>query len=249
LLYAACVLVGIVLSLLVRRRTPEPAYPHRFALSAIAILGATSGALLFEVPADVFGWTAGVAGEPAISHALGGRTVLGGLLGGWSAVEVGKIGLGITQPTGDGFALPVAISLACGRVGCFLTGCCAGRVSSGGEWWAALALPALSHDARPRFPAQLAEVLFHVAATLVLFWLARRGGIPSRRFAAYLVAYSLFRFGIEGVRDNPSVAFGLTYYQLLAVPLFALAAVTFVVRSRPATTRLAACGSGQGYQC
>jgi len=230
MLYTVCVLVGVALAFGARRLVPEPPVPHRHALSLIALVGAVAGAFLFEVPADLFGWTAGVAGEPAVAHALGGRTVVGGLLGGWLAVEAGKWGLGVAQPTGDGFALPLAIGLACGRVGCLLTGCCAGRVSGGDEWWAPLALP--GHDARLRFPAQLAEVLFHVACAAALVALSRSGGLRLRRFAAYVALYGAFRFALEVVRDNPRLWLGLTYYQLLSVPLIAMAAGTLLARSR-----------------
>jgi phosphatidylglycerol---prolipoprotein diacylglyceryl transferase len=230
--YAICILVGIALAFVVRRLVPEPRPPHHQALSLIAIVGALAGATLFEVPADFHGWTAGVAGEPIVTHALGGRTVVGGMLGGWLAVEAGKWGLGIKQPTGDGFALSLAVGLACGRLGCFFAGCCAGRTLSGDPWWSGLALP--GRDGVPRFPAQLAEVAFHVLAAIVLVVLWRAGALRTRRFAAYVALYAAFRFAIETVRDNPPLALGLTYYQWLAVPLFALAAGTFVVRGRRA---------------
>ena len=228
--YAVCVLVGVALSLIARRLAPEPAVPHAWALSLIAMVGATAGAFVFEVPADLYGWTVGLAGEPMAAEAIGGRTVLGGLLGGWLAVEAGKRGLGIGRPTGDGFALPLAIGLACGRMGCFFRGCCAGKRAVGGEWWSGLAM--LGHDGVPRFPAQLAEVAFHLSAGVVLFVLARRGALRHRRFAAYVALYAVFRAAIEELRGNPAVLLGLTYYQILAAPLFALAASTLVARSR-----------------
>ncbi len=231
--YSSCILLGVALAFVVRRLAPEPPPPHQHALSLIAIVGALGGAVLFEVPADFLGWSAGVAGDPVVAHALGGRTVVGGMLGGWMAVEAGKWGLGIRQPTGDGFALSLAVGLACGRLGCFFAGCCAGRTPGPGEWWSGLALP--GRDGVPRFPAQLVEVGFHALAAVALFSLARAGKLRTRRFAAYVALYAAFRFAIERVRDNPRLALGLTYYQWLAMPLFALAAGTFAARRpRPA---------------
>lgn len=235
--YAVCILAGIVLAFVARRLAPEPPPPHHQALSLIAIVGALGGAVLFEAPADFLGWTAGVAGQPVVTHALGGRTVVGGLLGGWLAVEAGKWGLGIAQPTGDGFALPLAVGLGCGRLGCFFAGCCAGRTPIGDVWWSGLALP--GRDGLPRFPAQLAEVGFHALAAVLLFAGARAGALRTRRFAAYVALYAAFRFAIETVRDNPPLALGLTYYQWLAVPLFALSAGTFAAR-RPRAAATAA---------
>ena len=232
MVYTLCVLVGIALSFAARTLITdeaEPPIPHGPALTLIALIGAAGGAFVFEAPADFFGWTGGIAGEPAVVHGLGGRTVLGGLLGGWIAVEAGKRGLGITQPTGDGFALPLAIGLACGRMGCFFTGCCAGRVSSGHDWWSGLALS--GHDGLPRFPAQLTEVAFHVSAAIALIALTRAHSLRHRRFAVYVAVYAVVRFAIEGVRDNPPLVLGMTYYQLLAIPLFVLEATTVILRT------------------
>ena len=53
---------------------------------------------------------------------LGGKTIVGGLLGGTIGIEVAKKILGITVRTGDVYVTPLIISMAIGRSGCFLTG-------------------------------------------------------------------------------------------------------------------------------
>ena len=53
---------------------------------------------------------------------LGGKTIVGGLIGGLFAVEWAKRRLGITTRTGDLFALPLCVGIPIGRIGCFLTG-------------------------------------------------------------------------------------------------------------------------------
>jgi phosphatidylglycerol:prolipoprotein diacylglycerol transferase len=228
--YAVCVVAGIALAWLVRRFVPRPSYPHAAALGAVALVGALAGALLFELPADWLGWSASIAGEPVRTHGLGGRTVLGGILGGWIAVDLSKPALGIRVPTGDGFAAPLAAALASGRIGCVLTGCCAGKVASTTVWWRDLAVSA--RDGLPRFPAALVECFFHGAAAFAIVLLARRGLLAGRWLAAYVAAYCVLRIALEEVRDNPPVLLGRTYYQLLAVPLFALATATLVRRRR-----------------
>jgi len=195
--YALCVAVGIVLAFLVRRLAPRPAYPNAATLGAIAFVGALAGAVLLELPADWLGWTASSAGEPIRTHGIGGRTVLGGILGGWLAVELTKPALGIRVPTGDGFAAPLAVALACGRVGCALTGCCPGKASDGGSWWHAIAI--VARDGVPRFPAAVVESLFHGAAAIVLVVLARRGVLAGRTLAAYVAIYCLVRVLLEEV--------------------------------------------------
>ena len=52
---------------------------------------------------------------------LARRELLGGLLGAYIGVEVTKKLVGIGESTGDQFAPAVALGLAIGRIGCFLT--------------------------------------------------------------------------------------------------------------------------------
>src|SRR5262249_25918903 len=151
------------------------------------------------IPADLLHLS---APPPPSLHApdaapLGGRTVLGGLLGGWLAVELGKRRLGVRVPTGDGFALPLALALGVGRLGCAAAGCCAGVVCAP-HWWAWC-----DADGVPRLPVQLAEAAFHFAAAAVLAIAARRGRVRSRRLAAYLAVYAVVRLLLEFARENP----------------------------------------------
>jgi phosphatidylglycerol:prolipoprotein diacylglycerol transferase len=207
--YSLWILAGLIAAFLVRRLLPTPDHPHRRAIWLVALLGAVGGSLALEVPADVLGWTAGVDGSPIVSR-LGGRTVLGGLLGGWLAVEAVKPALGVRVATGDGFAAPLAVALAFGRLGCLSVGCCAGRLLPGGGRW----------------PVQAVEALFHGAAAVVLVLLHRRGAFPGRLLAGYVVAYAVVRFALEAVRANPVVLGGLTYYQVLTFPLLGMGLVT-----------------------
>jgi phosphatidylglycerol:prolipoprotein diacylglycerol transferase len=224
---AAGVLLAFAVSRLQRDERPELAERRPLLLLA-AVIGAVAGAFLFELPADRYGWTTGTDGDAAPGLLLG-RPVLGGLIGGWLAVEAAKLALGVRGPTGDGFALPLACALACGRLGCASAGCCAGSELAHGAWWSAFAV----HDAHgvARFPAQLAEAAFHALAAALLLVAARRGWMRGRRVAAYLAVYAVVRFLIESERANPPIALGMTYYQFLARGLFALAGGMWCVRS------------------
>lgn len=154
-LYPIFVATGIGLAALAATRqppTPGLDADQRTRLSMAAVMGAVFGAYLLQLPADLLGWNAPLpASMPTDVLPLGGRTVLGGLLGGWLAVELAKRLNHITAPSGDGFALPLAIALAVGRLGCASAGCCAGQVCTA-HWWA-------WHDAlgTPRLPVQLVE--------------------------------------------------------------------------------------------
>ncbi len=53
---------------------------------------------------------------------LGGKTIVGGLIGGLIGVEWIKRRLGIVVATGDLLTVPLILGIAIGRVGCFLSG-------------------------------------------------------------------------------------------------------------------------------
>lgn len=224
--YQLWVAVGILAAFAVRKLQPDDRPDlagQRPALTLAAVIGAILGAFLLELPADLLGWTSGPDGVAAIG-VIGGRTVLGGLIGGWLAVELLKRRLGIRGATGDAFAAPLAVALACGRMGCATAGCCAGSICLDG-WWA-------TSGTEPRWPVQLIEVAFHAAAAIMLFLAAWRGWWAGRRLAGYLATYAVLRFLLEFLRTNPPVIIGLTWYQLLAGLLFVIAATSWWRRTR-----------------
>ena len=51
-------------------------------------------------------------------------------------------------------------------------------------------------------------------------------------FHLYLIAYGIFRFGHEIVRDTPRLIAGLSGYQMLSVAIVALGAIRFAQRAR-----------------
>src|SRR5437867_3574990 len=91
----------------------------RWGVIVAAVVGAVIGSKLLywvEDPAETMRrW-------PGLGYMMGGKTIVGALLGGTMAVEWTKWRAGITRRTGDLFALPLTIGIAIGRVGCFLAG-------------------------------------------------------------------------------------------------------------------------------
>ena len=221
--YLLSVAVGVLLGALSLRFVASPSTVPadvRRHVRFAGFLGGVVGAYLLQLPADLFGWSAPAA---AGLRPIGGRTVLGGLLGGWIAVEYAKSRLGFRGATGDRFALPVALGLTFGRIGCLLRGCCEGILLD-----APLAVTAqLSFE---RVPVALIEAYFHAAACAWVVFATLRDWIPGRRLAAYLTAYALVRFSLEFVRDHPRPFGGLTYYQLLCVGLGLVAGLTWFHR-------------------
>lgn len=91
----------------------------RWNVIVAAVAGAAVGSRFlywFEAPAQTLQhWN-------QLPYMLGGKTIVGALLGGTIAVEFVKWRTGITRRTGDLFAIPLAIGITIGRIGCFLAG-------------------------------------------------------------------------------------------------------------------------------
>ena len=150
----------------------------------------------------------------------GGKSVVGGLAGAYFGAVLTKRLLGYREKTGDVFAPAVALGIAVGRVGCFLTEQIG--TPTGASWGfvppadVAAGIPNCPQCLRgvPLHPSFLYEIAFCVIAFGVLIFLRDRVPVPGELFKLFLLGYGLFRFGVEFVRGNPEMAFGLTGTQL-----------------------------------
>jgi phosphatidylglycerol:prolipoprotein diacylglycerol transferase len=184
---------------------------ERAALGLGAFCGAMIGAKLVYLLVD-----------PSASRSFadlfdGGKTILGGLLGGYCGVELAKWTLGVKAKTGDGYAVPVAASVAVGRLACFVGGCCYGLPTT-------LPWGVDFGDGVARHPTQLYEAAFHGGMAFLLSRLRGEGRYPRQLMKLYILSYLLYRFATEFIRPEARVFEGLTGYQLLALamaPLFA----------------------------
>lgn len=182
--------------------------------------------------------------DPAANASLveqwmwGNRSVLGGLFGAWLGVHVAKRLAGYRVRTGDLFAPAVALGMAVGRIGCFLTeapGTPTGTsfgVTLGPEAAARVGAPA----GVPLHPSLAYEIVFHALAFVALWaWLRHRLAAPGETLTLYVAGYGLFRFAVEFVRGNEVVWAGLTRPQivlLVTVPLVLARIVVLVRRGR-----------------
>ncbi len=105
----------------------------------------------------------------------------------------------------DIFAPAIAIGHAIGRIGCFLAGCCHGRVA-GHEAWYTLVFPMDAHSFAPAgvalYPTQLMEVLGETLIFLILFTLRRYKRFDGQVFAVYAMLYAILRSTIEVFRGD-----------------------------------------------
>jgi phosphatidylglycerol:prolipoprotein diacylglycerol transferase len=134
-------------------------------------------------------------------------------------MEIVKRAIGYRAVPGDRFALLLTVPLILGRIGCLSAGCCPGIACSFGKW---LAVPV--------------EIGFQVSALVALLVMRSRHFQSGQHFHLYLIAYGLFRFGHEFLRDTPKPLAGLSGYQVLASATAAAAILAYRQR--------AAAGSG-----
>jgi len=147
---------------------------------------------------------------------LGGKTIVGGLVGGLIAVESVKRLLGIRVATGDLLALPLVLGIAIGRIGCFLSGLEDGSygIATGLPWGVDFG------DGIARHPTQLYEVV--VLAGLGAMLIAR-AGMTARvgdRFKLFMVAYLGFRLLVEFIKPVVRLG-GLSAIQWVCLALVA----------------------------
>jgi phosphatidylglycerol:prolipoprotein diacylglycerol transferase len=155
-----------------------------------------------------------------------GKSILGGLLGGYAAVEAAKRLTHYPGVTGDWFALIVPVGISLGRAGCWISGCCRG-IECRPAWFTVR--DAAGHA---RWPAVPLEILFNLLALAAILWLRRARKLPGQHFHLYLIGYGAFRFLHEFLRDEPRVLGPLTGYQIAALAVLALGVERFLSRRR-----------------
>ena len=186
-----------------------------------ALAGAFLGAKLVYLGAE--GWLHWHDANRWVILATG-KSVTGALLGGYLAVEIAKRLLGYRGTTGDWFAVIVPAGVMIGRIGCMINGCCLGKVCTA-SWFTINDVNGV-----PRWPASQMEFVFNAVMLGVILLLRRGRIVPGQLFHIYLMAYGIFRFFHEFLRDTPQLVGPVSGYQIAALGIFALGAAGFVRR-------------------
>jgi len=218
--YGWLMLAGIFVSIFLWSRLARR--DDRLVLVYVAALaGAFLGAKLVYLGAE--GWLHWHDPNRWVILATG-KSITGALLGGYAAVEIAKRMLKYNGVTGDWFAVIVPAGVMIGRIGCMINGCCLGKICNA-SWFTI-------NDANgvPRWPSSQMEFVFN-AAMLGVILLLRWGRIaPGQLFHVYLMAYGIFRFFHEFLRDTPQIVGPISGYQIAALGIFVLGAAGFAWR-------------------
>ncbi len=181
----------------------------RLNIIVAAIAGAVVGSKVlawFEWPAETLQHIA----DPLFL--IQGKTIVGALLGGTAAVEWWKARRSITQRTGDLFGVPLAISIAVGRLGCFCSGL------NDRTYGVATTLPwgVDLGDGIARHPTQIYEVLAMIVLAIFLHRFASRSHQTGDIFRLFLISYLGWRLVVDFLKPDPRWG-GLTVLQWTCV--------------------------------
>jgi phosphatidylglycerol:prolipoprotein diacylglycerol transferase len=84
----------------------------------------------------------------------------------------------------------------------------------------------------PRWPAVPLEFFFNALLLGAAFLLRSNPFFKGQLFHLYLVAYGIFRFSHEFLRDTPPILLGLSGYQYAAIAITLLGGIGFWLRNR-----------------
>jgi phosphatidylglycerol:prolipoprotein diacylglycerol transferase len=168
-----------------------------------------------------------VSGDSSLGGMLlrGGRSILGGLAGAYVGAHITKRLVGYRRKTGDLFAPAVALGMAIGRIGCFLSEQVGTPTTM--PWGLRLSEATLARIPNCAYcvpgvvlhPSFLYEIAFHlVMFVLLLAYFRPRVTVDGDLFKIYLLAYAVFRFFVEFVRGNIVMWHGLSGSQLFLIP-------------------------------
>jgi phosphatidylglycerol---prolipoprotein diacylglyceryl transferase len=213
---------GLSLLWLTRRagvRFP-PSRSHDLPYLAALVFGAGVGAFLFGT-ANLW-----LSQQPGLA-----RSIEGALAGGIIAVELYKRSAGIAGRTGARFALPLAVGVAAGRIGCFFAGL------NDFTYGTPSALP-WAHDfgdGIPRHPVQLYESAAMAGFAIVYVLAAIRGNAFVIENGFYLAVgfYGAQRFALEFIKPYGALVGPFTLFHLLSAAILAYAAVMIATAPSP----------------
>jgi phosphatidylglycerol:prolipoprotein diacylglycerol transferase len=187
---------------------------------AVLVFGAGVGAVAFGT---LNLW---LSQQPGVA-----RSIEGAIAGGIAAVEVYKRGAGITARTGARFALPLAVGVAVGRIGCYLAGL------DDFTYGTPTALP-WGHDfgdGIARHPVQLYESAAMAAFAVFYVVRLRRNDRFVIENGFYLAAgyYGLQRFVWEFIKPYGTLVGPFSLFHILSLLIFLYAVVMIATAPTP----------------
>lgn len=217
LMIALAIIVGTIMFC---KRGKDKKYNEDYLLNAViisVISGLVGGKLLYilvEIKT--------IIKDPSILLNVGeGFVVYGGIIGGALALAIySKIKKWNILEVFDLAVPSLAIAQGIGRIGCFLAGCCYGGET---DLWIGVEFPAdsLAPTGVLLHPTQLYSSAFDFILVIVLILYSRKKKRSGSVFSLYLILYSIGRFLVEFLRDDPRGAVGMfSTSQIISICVF-----------------------------
>ena len=140
-------------------------------------------------------------------------------------------------PFMDGLAFAGPVLHSFGRLGCFLAGCCHGKVCDN-ALGVVFSDPYTSANPKnvPLYPTQLFDIGINLITLLVVYLVSRKKHFKGQLFLIYIVLYAIGRIINEMFRGDESRGFlfdgWLSYSQGIAIVLILASSITWYILSR-----------------
>lgn len=216
--YGLMIAIGILVALsILFRLARDNGYDEDkiFNMALIAIFsGMIGGKLLFIITE-----LKNVINNPLILKNFGtGFVIYGAIMGGaigvylycrrqkWDTLKI----LDIVVPG-------VALAQGFGRIGCFLAGCCYGAPTSL-PWGITFHDSPFAVNGVSLHPTQIFSSVFDFTLGIFLLWSLKKYKKPGKTFSLYVILYSIGRFLVEFLRNDPRGSVGiLSTSQFIAI--------------------------------
>lgn len=144
-------------------------------------------------------------------HFYKNATIVGGLLGGLTGVELSKLLINEKQSSGDLFTYPIILAMIIGRVGCFSMGVYEDTYGTVTNSILGINLG----DGQLRHPVSLYEIVFLLATWIAIKVVdARHLLAEGGRFKLFMISYLTFRLCLELIKPHYNIFAGLSTIQL-----------------------------------
>ena len=217
--------IGFRVYLALRRRAPDYALADRDSNLIVIVFAAAGAALGSKIAYWLYDPATAFAHFPEWRALLGGKSIVGALLGGLVGVETGKRVAGVSRSTGDLMWPALLVAMMIGRVGCLLTALHDGTAGSP----TSLPWGVDFGDGVSRHPSPLYEILF-LALLGGLLWSHRdRFARDGDAFRVFLASYLVFRLMCDFFKPMPLAYFGV----FSGLQLLCLAGLLYYARDIP----------------
>jgi phosphatidylglycerol:prolipoprotein diacylglycerol transferase len=231
IMVALAVVVVIIWVVREIRRGADLSYDSVLTVALVAI---PSGIIISRLLHIIDLWDFYIA-NPGLLWGFGGLTIYGAILGAtlgiWIYSKFSRFRFGYFM---DLVAPATVLAQAVGRVGCTINGCCYGMEAPAWLPWSVVYTHPDSYAPLgvAVHPTQPYEIVFLLIVFGMLFRLRGRFKPEGSLFLIYLSLYSMWRLGIDFLRDGTDFLFGLHQAQVIGIIVLLIAIPILALRTR-----------------